>query len=475
MLPRPSRSGLLRLTTYATAFVVVGLALWVDNTFGAPSIDQILYHLQYSEGAALRMGEIFVMTFVAEVLAFPLAFALLATWLHGMLAGQWPGATRRVLGALPAVALGASVLALLHQFSAFSYAAVRLGPDHFATEYVDPRAVAMRPGTPRNLVLIYAESLEQTYGEPAIFGRDLLAPLHALGGQRFASYRQAPGANWTIAGMVATQCGVPLKAYSEYDIKREDGQRVFLPGATCLGDVLRERGYRNVFLGGAPLSFAGKGSFLNDHGYDEAYGREEWERAGARPEEMNEWGLYDSALLERARTRLQELRAAGQPFNLTLLTLDTHNPHGFLSPECRRRGARDFEGIVACNSEQLAEFVQYISDQGWLADTAVVVMGDHLAVPNPAYDKLEREPERRIFNLLLAQPQPPRNTEDLLPYDFFPTLVELAGLQVEGNRLGLGWSAIHEAQAGRPAAREPLSLAALHGSARYRALWDPED
>jgi phosphoglycerol transferase len=459
-----------RFPAYAAAFTLFGLASWIGRTFGTPSIDQILYHLQYSEGAAVQMGEIFLFTFVVEVLLFPLAFAAVAAFVHGRLP-QGAAGWRWLARAAPPLALGVGVFALLLQFSAFSYAASYFEPDRFGALYVPPERVKLEAVRPRNLVLVYVESLEATYGDASLFGQDLLAPLHRLGGDSFARYRQQPGSNWTIAAMVATQCGLPLKVYTEDGMHQAPGERVFLPGATCLGDLLKQRGFHNVFLGGVPLSFAGKGSFLRDHGYDEVYGLDEWERAGLQPQELNEWGLYDSALLQRARAKLQQLHAGGQPFNLTLLTLDTHNPNGFLSPACRRRGARDFAGIVLCGSGQLADFVEFMRAQGYLRDTAVVIIGDHLAVPNPVYDKLRREPQRHVFNLLLAQPQPVRNTDDILPFDFLPTLVELAGFRVEGERLGLGYAAIGAPRVPRPAQRETIQLPALNGSSVYRALW----
>lgn len=463
----------LRFLAYYAAFAAVALAAWIQQTFGAPSIDQILYHLRYSEGAAVQMSQIFVFTLVVQVVCFPLGFALAAAIAHAGLARRGPAWWHRVLRAGPPVAMAWGVAALLLQFSAFSYAGAHFVADHFAQRHVDPQAVRLQPERPRNLVVVYAESLEDTYGEPTAFGSDLLAPLRGVGGQAFANYGPAEGTTWTMAGIVATQCGVPLKVYSEYDIKRPSGaQRVFLPGATCLGDLLRARGYRSVFLGGAPLSFAGKGSFLRDHGYDETWGRDEWERAGLQPAEVNEWGLYDSALLERARAKLDELHAAHRPFLLTVLTLDTHNPHGFLSPACRLRGARNFEGIVTCSAAQLAEFVQFARERGYLKDTAIVIIGDHLAVPNPAWDKLRQAPRRGIFNLVVADAPMPLNRQDVVPFDWFPTLVELAGFQVEGDRLGLGYSAVYAAEAAPPVDRDEIPLASLGGSAGYQRLWE---
>jgi phosphoglycerol transferase len=362
------------------------------------------------------------------------------------------------------------------QFSVFSYAAAYLGPDHFARDYVDPATVALQAGQRRNLVLIYAESLEASYGDATLFGQDLLAPLRELGGRSYPWYRPATGATWTMAGIVATQCGVPLKVYAERDLRPRAGGKTFLPGATCLGDLLRAQGYRNVFLGGVSLDFAGKGRFLRDHGYDEAWGWDEWQGAGAKKEDANAWGLWDSALFERATTTLDRLHAAGQPFNLTLLTLDTHNPNGLLSPACRRAGARDFEGIVACSARQIAAFVRHARDRGYLRDTTVVVIGDHLAVPNPVYETLLRSGRRGIFNLVAGENLPSANTGELMPFDWFPTLLELAGTRVAGDRLGLGYSAVGSAEAVPPPDRaQEWSLARVNGSPRYDRLWMPQE
>jgi len=467
----------IRFLAYFAGVLAAALALWVDRMFGTPSIDQILYHLYYAEGAAVEMSEVFVATFLVEVLAASLVVAAIAATLHARLARGFGGWKAWAMRALPHLAVLGGLAALLLQFSVFSYAAAHFEPDHFARNYVDPRDVALRPGKPRNLVLIYAESLEQTYGNTDLFGRDLLAPLRRLGGHSYPSYRQAPGATWTIAGLVATQCGVPLKVYAEHDVDRAGGGKVFLPGATCLGDLLQAHGYRNVFMGGAPLSFAGKGAFLHDHGYAESWGRDEWLRQGPIAiRDRNAWGLYDSKLFEHARQRLAELHAAGQPFNLTLLTLDTHNPGGLLSPDCREQGINEFKGIVSCSAERIAGFVEFARERGYLEDTVVVIVGDHLAVPNSLWDQLQQAGEsRRIYNLVLAAGGPTPNTGELLHYDMFPTLLDLVGLDVAGDRLGLGYSAVGPIEVPRPADRVELlaRTAWERASAGYDRLWEP--
>lgn len=469
------RAALKRFFAYWGGFSAIGLAGWIGRTFGEPSIDQILFHLHYSEGVALRMGRLFVVTFVAEVLLIPLAFAIAAAFLHQAVARARPSWQRHFLRAAPAAAIIVGFVFLLDQFSVFSLAAARLRADRFAKAFVDPDHVRLEDRQLRNLVLIYVESMEDGYGDAGLFENDLLAPLRQLGGVSFESYRPAAGTTWTMAAMVATQCGVPLSVYSEYDIRRTQRPRDFLAGATCLGDLLEARGYRNVFLGGAPLSFAGKGVFLKDHGYAETFGREEWEKLGAKSQEFGPWGLYDSALLERARSKLDALHASGKHFNLTLLTLDTHNPSGFMSPHCRDQGAKDFEGIVGCTNREVADFVKHVQDKGYLKDTVIVILGDHLAVPNPAYDKLQAR-ERRIFNLFVAQPQPRLNRQEVVPFDMFPTLSDLVGMRVPGSRLGLGSSGVSDAtEPGSAASDYRPDLTSLRGSKAYGNLWRLKD
>lgn len=80
-----------------------------------------------------------------------------------------------------------------------------------------------------------------------------------------------PGTGCTIA---ATQCGVPLERMTVFDPNTQgQGINSFLKNAVCLPDLLTEQGYRNVFMGGASITFAGKDKFLSQHHYHEAYGR----------------------------------------------------------------------------------------------------------------------------------------------------------------------------------------------------------
>ena len=116
----------------------------------------------------------------------------------------------------------------------------------FYTEgaYVDPRKVTVSGTGTKNLIIIYCESIEETFGRSDVMGEDLLAPLRPSIEEPDLRIEQMPGADFTIGGIVASQCGIPLKSISilsgnltGWALDR------YLPGAVCLGDYLKADGY----------------------------------------------------------------------------------------------------------------------------------------------------------------------------------------------------------------------------------------
>ena len=80
----------------------------------------------------------------------------------------------------------------------------------------------------------------------------------------------------------------------------------------------------------------GKGAFLKQHGYDEAYGKNHWKDIGEK--NFNTWGLHDDRLFFHAKQKILELHKNKQPFNFTMLTLNLHEPNGFSDRLCASKG-----------------------------------------------------------------------------------------------------------------------------------------
>jgi len=460
-------------------FSVFFSAIWIRQKFGFPTFNQFLFHIQLGYHGLLAAEYYTIKSYVVSCVILP-GLGALATASGAVTTiknvAAFDRRIRNIIIAAPITCLALSCAFLLNQVSFFAYAESLAGEDYFSGHFKDPKTVSLTEKNPRNLVLIYVESLDAAYSDPKIFGKDLLHSLDgpAIHGISFNEYNQAPGTNWTIAGIVSTQCGVPLEIITVYD-RNVQGEKLnaFMPGAVCLGDVLSDYGYQNIFMGGAGLSFAGKGQFFKDHHYAERYGRDEWAAQGDKEEDMSGWGLHDDDLFRHAETKLDSLEASGRRFNLTLLTLDTHyQGTEKLSKTCAKRGVKSFEDLVECTADQVADFITYTRQKGYLNNTDIVVLGDHLAMSNPVIDKLTRVPERHIFNLFVSNNIPHKRREDIVHFDLFPTILDFIGLHVQKSQMALGYSGFSATEpAGHSGRLADMRRDLLHPSPLYYDLW----
>jgi phosphoglycerol transferase len=305
---------------------------------------------------------------------------------------------------------------------------------------------------------------------------DLLQRLNSLNQHKvsFKKFNQVAGTGWSIAGIVSTQCAVPLKLVTMLG-NNTFGDKVshFLPNAICLGDILSQHGYKNIYMNGSDIHFAGVGNFLEDHHYDELYGRDEWLKLGvAKESDLLGWGLSDDVLFEQAKLKLDALMKSDQPFNLTLFTIDTHGLSGRLNKTCMNKGYKDFTGIVECTGVLAADLIDYADKKNWLDKMDIVVIGDHLAMQNLVSNKLSQAKNRYIFNMIISKNQQKKNTNEIVHFDMLPTILTSLGFDIEGGRLGLGYSAIGASSPQRPHNRvTEMQKRIPYESKAYQKLW----
>lgn len=484
----PKRHQALRVTRLrmAGAFVAWWLAafivlsnIWITTNFGQLELPQFVYHVVNLAEVIKPMPLGFVILSAVLIFGLPTALATMAVWFMRRLAKFrdagvtylfWEKpqglvrAMRHVVAysqaaliglLVPLLVLGVTAPSLATNVGVFSFVQ-NSKPSEFIEQFYEFPAPITVPDEKMNLVTIYVESLENTYREEELWGENLLASLDEATADwtTFENFREVRGTGWTIAGIVASQCGVLLKEENSFDLRQQlglksinrIGERVdeFMPGITCLGDVLDQAGYTNVFMGGADPEFAGKGKFFEDHGYDRVMGRPYWEMRGET--EFTKWGLNDDKLLGYAREELDALYAAGQPFNLTVLTVDTHRPEGHISETCARRGVEDLPGVVKCTSDMIADFIGYMEQKGYLENTAVVVTGDHLTMPNVVQDIIDQEPNRTIYNRFYSPEPLTPNRDELMHFSIFPTILDMLNFSYPGDGVGLGVSAVKPLQ-----------------------------
>ncbi|WP_162148573.1 sulfatase-like hydrolase/transferase [Desulfuromonas sp. TF] len=310
-------------------------------------------------------------------------------------------------------------------------------PDLDSRDVTSRRTGSNRP----NIVLIYAESLEQRFFDEKLFP-GLLPELKKLREQSldFTNVAQGVGAEWTIGGMVASQCGYPLT--SSFDVKGNDLSLFdeFLPGTTCLGDLLKKDGYHLVFIGGSDSHFAGKEVFLRSHGYSEIIDRYVLEKTLADKNYVNGWGIFDDTVFDYAIRKFFKLSKENSPFLLTLLTLDNHN--GFLSKSCEEpyaSGKNKYLSSVHCSDQLIAGFVEQIRRSPYSDKTVIALVSDHLAISKKVKDVLEPSQMKKRLTFFINSPDGKSGVIENagIHYDIAPTLLDFLGYEVQGQ-MGFG-------------------------------------
>lgn len=223
-----------------------------------------------------------------------------------------------------------------------------------------------------------------------------------------------------------------------------------MPNTICLGDILADDDYVLNYINGSNLSIYGKGDFHLQHGYTTVLGLSSF--AGWEGElRTNYWGMDDDLLFERATTLLRELSEGDKPFVLSLLTLGTHGPNGFPDMRCAPRNNSSVENLlpeaIKCTAMHVEKFLIELEKLGIADDTIVLLSSDHLAMRNGFTPELsDPERTRRNFVTFLGANINESINKQGTMVDIFPTLLEVLGYKLEGNRAGLGVSLLSESQ-----------------------------
>ena len=154
------------------------------------------------------------------------------------------------------------------------------------------------------------------------------------------------------------------------------------------------------------------------------------------------WGYEDSYLFEFAKEQLWDLSSQEEPFNLTMLTVDTHFEDGYVCEKCEDTyGDDQYANVMSCSSKQIAEFIQWIQEQDFYENTTIVLAGDHLTMDSDFCEDVDSDYTRRVYTTYInadAEVEDPAMTRSYTTFDNFPTTLASLGVKIEGDRLGLG-------------------------------------
>ncbi len=428
------------------------LPFWIRDTFGnAVTVEQIIFHvasgLDAVEGTDKSLKISFLLHNLIAPLLLPLAAAIASKLAAKGTADQAATVEKLITAAcLLLLAAGTSIFAT--SLNLAQYVRSRFGRDIFSGLYVNPANSSFQaPRHHKNIVLIYVESLESDLSDLRPAHCNAIQAIDELPGRQVRNFLQAPGTGWSIAGMISSQTGVPLKPFyynNAGDFMGSYARKGFFPNLVGISDILARYGYEQFFLTAPDIRFAGTDKFYNEHHYNHVIGREEWLKQGLERDLFTSWGdgIQDDTLLDEAYRIIRRQRSAGRPFLLAMITTDTHFPDGFPSPRSDSLDAhRSFIGAFRYSSGYIAGIVRKLIADGALADTDIIIMGDHLFM---ASDKQLRDyfaRDRRVyFKMITAENRMPTR-DTMTHFDVAPTILDLLGMRPDPDEhFGLGIS-----------------------------------
>lgn len=375
--------------------------------------------------------------------------------------GVRPGILRSFFCAAAVCLLGVSIFLLEKKFALNEF----LFPGEPFSTYLDDNYHMPRPeeftfpNGKNNLVVLVLESMEWTFDDRAIFGQSLIPRLASMRkeGIGFMGHRQCIGAEYSVSGFNALMLAMPSRANLSARImvdlffgriKQEDLDVADMNIPRDIRDyslmgILEQHGYRVSLFRAADARFGGYDSIMrrstnNCDIRDFSYFLNN--RADLTGKQ-NGWGLFDSYLYARAREYMLENYANG-PFVMLVQTVGTHPPGYSESNLPRPYG--DLRDTYVQADMLAADFIEWIRNQPFGANTTIVAVGDHLmgegdmkAVDFPSADR------RSIMAMILnSKVDAPSESEKRLfgSWDMTPTMLEAAGAVFPGRRFALGSS-----------------------------------
>lgn len=475
------KKGAMAVKIISTVFLALGVAaftgtIWGKEAFGDLEPDQILINLN-SPTEGTDVG-VYISLFEGPVLTTALLTALFCIIVfpkykltynkNDKKSTIFPAVVIRVLCLVLAItiliggcAFGIERFQLMTLFDAYLSAST-----YIEDNFVDPKTTKMTfPEQKRNLIHIYLESMENTYFSKDLggyFDENLMPDLAELSKEGynfshlpegFGGPPRSTGGNWSVASFVNQGTGLPMKVPT--DRNAYGAENNFLPGATTIGDILKEQGYEQSVMFGADAAFGGLDFYFESHGGYNILDHKGVIEKGWIPEDYKVWwGYEDDKLYEFAKIELSRLYETGKPFHFVMETADTHAPEGYLSPNAEKKFDTQYANCIYYSQAEAVKFIRWIQQQPYYENTTIVLIGDHMSMSKSFCTPInEAGYHRTCFNLILNPaenigevPASRLQNRDWALFDMFPTLLASIGVEIEGNRLGIGTNLFSDEQ-----------------------------
>lgn len=323
--------------------------------------------------------------------------------------------------------------------------------DFIEANYVYPEKTKVTFEKKNNLIMIFVESLETTFftkKQGGDWDYEVIPELYDLLFEEdsiyFSSDDKVGGmlnletTTWTTGSVVSNTTGLPFKIPIDGNEYHSDN---FMNGSYALGDMLKEYGYYNELISSAHSSFGGFNEYFTKHGNYNIIDIDNLNdvKLKLRKSDKGNWGFNDRYLFNVAKERLDVLSKTKEPFNLTLVGVDTHFIDGYKGEYTIDKYDTQYENVYATESKLVYDFVSWVKKQDFYKDTTIVIIGDHLSMQDPFFEGHNQDLRKRYF-LIINSLVDTNNYKNRLytSLDTYPTVIASIGGEIEGNKLGLG-------------------------------------
>jgi hypothetical protein len=243
------------------------------------------------------------------------------------------------------------------------------------------------PFTPKNVVVLIVES----------FGREYIGALNeTLEGGKYQGYTPCVdelvrksvtfkysycNGRKSIDGMPSILSSIPM--FVEPFILTPASMNE----VSGIASLLAGEGYQTAFFHGAQRGSMGFQAFARATGFQEYYGREDYnadKRFGGDDDFDGMWAIWDEPFLQYYATKMSEMK---EPFMTAVFTASSHHPYAI--PEKYQQQFPE-EGLIIhkCiryTDMAIGKFFEKVSQEPWFKNTIFVLTSDHTNLSDHAY------------------------------------------------------------------------------------------
>ena len=220
---------------------------------------------------------------------------------------------------------------------------------------------------PQNVVILILESFSKEFVGAYNNGSGYTPFLDSLIGVSHAYQYSLANGRKSIDAMPSVISSIP-SIEVPYVLSHFSGNKV-----NGLASLLKEENYYTAFFHGAPNGSMGFDAFANLSGFDDYFGKTEYNNDA---DFDGIWGIWDEPFLQYFASQMNTFR---QPFYTTLFTVSSHHPYNLPDgyENKFKAGPHKIHSTIGYTDYALRRFFKTASKMPWFNNTLFVITADH--------------------------------------------------------------------------------------------------